>query len=675
MMRHEPPVTPLRSDQQAAATAPIGPVLISGGAGSGKSHTIAARIAIWVKNGESPFWITCLTHSPGGADFITQTVDNFLPRDCSADGLSVTTPQGLSLEVLQPGGMEVLGRSADFTVWQRDDSVECIAGWLQANRRDRRSVDTDARRIERWHWLNRSRFPNERIPPDDSQSVDAIDAYEEEKRLSKALDHADLVDLATLALERNKPLRDRFVRWVCRHLLVDDLQDFSPAEYMMIRQLTSPERAVTVAANFNETVRTAYGADDRVLGLFKYEFLASRGKTYSLAVNHRLTKRIGELVDRLTADPALRLRDETQVYFRTRYWAGTSNVPMSPPELMVFEGRPVDMCRTVLDRTEKLVREGYDLQDIACVYQDPSLLGHLRLLAVSRGWDYTVLGDGPRPRDRDVQCVLGLFASVLNPKDISAMRRGAGIGPQQDRQMLDRDTAIRIAQMAESRNVTLPEAARIHCNNPLIDRDLRPRLEFFVDAWDALDRLLRNPSTQVADLCSRAVSLLEEAQGAAHPVRSKAQVATLQRAASDHSFEADGIPVLAPRIALQQFLHHMNPDVYDDPLSLEKNEPVDRGRGIIFSTVAASRGLEWPVVWALGASDHILPGTVVAGDDRRMRDAERLFYVWSTRARDRLIYCHAVRSGPTGNAQLCRFLPPVGDLLRQEVVPASDSRR
>ena len=79
MTYSSPPVTPLRRDEQPAAAAPLGPVIIEGGGGTGKTHTIAARIAIALKGGMSPDRIACFTPSTGGGTGCTEE-SGALPR-------------------------------------------------------------------------------------------------------------------------------------------------------------------------------------------------------------------------------------------------------------------------------------------------------------------------------------------------------------------------------------------------------------------------------------------------------------------------------------------------------------------------------------------------------------------------------------------------------------------
>ena len=663
-----PPVTPLRPDQLEPATAPVGPVLILGGAGSGLTHTIAARIAVWLKQGVIPLDIACLTHSAGGGNDIRRRVREFLPDEDPFLGIYTGTPRQLALYLLRLRGMEVLGRSAGFTVWQRDEARASLAELLAANGRERRGCDAEAGRLLDWRRLDQAGFPGDRIPPGSPDWPDLVATYQAEKERRNVVDCGDLVALVTLALERDDDFREETASSTSRHLLIDGLQDLAPAEYGMARLLTGPEQSITVAANPNAVVCT--DADYRVLEAFGVDFPEAEGGAYLLKMNARSTEAIGKAVTRISHDPAMgHLSGEQHRYFRANRRVGTTSMPMVPPKLLVFEGRPADMYRYVVDRTQEFVAQGYALEDIACIYQDASILDHLRLLAVSRGLPYTVLGGGSRAWDRDARRITGLLASLLNPHDLGAFRIAASPDPRLEPPWLDPMAAARIAGMARELGADLVQAAGRYCRNPLIDAGLRRGLEWFVDAWRNLDRMLGEPFTGVHDICRRAVFLLEEAQGAAHPVRSKYQVQRLLVLAEREPRLSDPQPGRQEaREALREFLDTIHPEINGDPLSAENTDPFSPTRGLTLATIAASQGLEWPVVWAVGASDHILPGGVPATDQRRMREAQHLFYVWSTRARDVLNYCHATRSGPERDARPSRFLEPVGGLFTHEVV-------
>jgi DNA helicase-2/ATP-dependent DNA helicase PcrA len=60
-------------------------------------------------------------------------------------------------------------------------------------------------------------------------------------------------------------------------------------------------------------------------------------------------------------------------------------------------------------------------------------------------------------------------------------------------------------------------------------------------------------------------------------------------------------------------------------------------------TLHASKGLEFPVVFLPGCEDGILPLSWGDGRDTDVAEERRLFFVGLTRARERLILCHAAQ--------------------------------
>ena len=78
--------------------------------------------------------------------------------------------------------------------------------------------------------------------------------------------------------------------------------------------------------------------------------------------------------------------------------------------------------------------------------------------------------------------------------------------------------------------------------------------------------------------------------------------------------------------------------------------------GVTVTTLHSAKGLEWPVVFIVGASEGNLP-IVYADTDARIEEERRLFYVGVTRARDRLVVTWALtRPGSGRHRQASRFL-------------------
>src|SRR5699024_2920621 len=82
--------------------------------------------------------------------------------------------------------------------------------------------------------------------------------------------------------------------------------------------------------------------------------------------------------------------------------------------------------------------------------------------------------------------------------------------------------------------------------------------------------------------------------------------------------------------------------------------------GVTLASVHAAKGLEWPVVFVVGASDGLLPISM-ATTPAEIEEERRLFYVALTRARDLLtVTWSAARTpGARGSRRASRFLDQV----------------
>jgi len=93
---------------------------------------------------------------------------------------------------------------------------------------------------------------------------------------------------------------------------------------------------------------------------------------------------------------------------------------------------------------------------------------------------------------------------------------------------------------------------------------------------------------------------------------------------------------------------------------------------LVLSTIHSAKGGEWDVVHVIHAADGMMPSDLATGDEERIEEERRLFYVALTRARDALYLYFPLRYHRRNHAyedryhhaQLTRFLPePVRGLF------------
>jgi DNA helicase-2/ATP-dependent DNA helicase PcrA len=107
------------------------------------------------------------------------------------------------------------------------------------------------------------------------------------------------------------------------------------------------------------------------------------------------------------------------------------------------------------------------------------------------------------------------------------------------------------------------------------------------------------------------------------------------------------------------------------------NDADDVGRrpGVSMMTVHCAKGLEFPVVFIVGLEENLFPHPMSSGSDEDIEEERRLCYVAMTRARERLLLCHAqfrrTQGSLTPNAP-SRFLDEIPEKLIDHAAPSSE---
>ena len=224
----EPILDALDPEQRAAATLPDGPAQIIAPAGSGKTTTMVARLAVLLARGVAPERICVVTFNRDAAADLRARVERRLgPSVPSARTIEIRTLHALARQVLLDAGE---GR----------DLVADRLSLLRAARRRVMAANTavvvpEATALDT--WLSARKIEGREPPPD---AVPALAAYEDLLRARGAIDFDDLVVRAGDLLEADPHVR---LRWQSRflHVCVDEFQDVDAAQLRLVRLLAAPE--------------------------------------------------------------------------------------------------------------------------------------------------------------------------------------------------------------------------------------------------------------------------------------------------------------------------------------------------------------------------------------------------------------------------------------------------
>jgi superfamily I DNA/RNA helicase len=262
----------LDPEQRAAATLPDGPAQIIAPAGSGKTTTMVARLAVLLERGVAPDRICVVTFNRDAALDLRARVERRLgPSVPPATSIEIRTLHALARQVLLDAG-EGRDLVADRLPLLRAARRRVLAADADAVVPDPGALDT---------WLSARKIEG-RAPP--TEAAGALAVYDDLLRVRGALDFDDLVTRACELLERDPRLR---LRWQSRflHVCVDEFQDVDAAQLRLVRLLAAPEDNLFVVGDDDQTIYAWRLADVRRILRFSSDYPAAR--RVMLATNYR----------------------------------------------------------------------------------------------------------------------------------------------------------------------------------------------------------------------------------------------------------------------------------------------------------------------------------------------------------------------------------------------------
>jgi superfamily I DNA/RNA helicase len=276
----------LDPEQRAAAILPDGPAQIIAPAGSGKTTTMVARLAVLLDRGVPADRICVVTFNREAALDLRARVDRRLgPSVPAAASIEIRTLHALARQVLLDAGE---GRTlvADRLPLLRAARRRLLAEDGGRTVPEASALDT---------WLSARKIEGRDPPP---EAATALGIYGDLLRVRGAIDFDDMVVRACELLERDPRVR---VRWQSRflHVCVDEFQDVDAAQLRLVRLLAAPEDNLFVVGDDDQTIYAWRLADVRRILRFSTDYPSAQ--RVMLATNYRCPHAVIEASARMVA--------------------------------------------------------------------------------------------------------------------------------------------------------------------------------------------------------------------------------------------------------------------------------------------------------------------------------------------------------------------------------------
>ena len=644
----------LNEDQRRAATHGDGPLLIVAGAGTGKTTTLAARVAHLLSSGVRPERLLLLTFSRRASrEMLSRAGRQGGHPDASR--VWGGTFHAVANRLLRLHG-RALGLRPDFTVLDQGDAADVMdllreeLGFADRERRFPRKAtlaNVYSRTVnagERLEAVVKRHYP---WCLDELDGMRAIfSGYTDRKRAGNVLDYDDLL-LFWKALVAS-PATAKPVASMFDHVLVDEYQDTNALQADILEGMrpAGTPRNLTVVGDDAQAIYGFRAATVRNILEFPKRFPGAA--VVKLERNFRSTP---EILSSSNATIAL----SPQRHEKTLW---TERRPGETPTLRACldEAEQCDaVCTSVLEHRER----GVPLKEQAVLFRAAHHSDLLEVELMRRNIPFVKYGGLRFLEAAHVKDALAMLRVVENPWDEVAWFRvlqlPEGMGPASARKLMDELGARR---RAASDDGALTDHATAASESPLVNLLDHP---FAVPtrAADGMRELRSALAGCVETDVLTPAGQLERLRTYLEPVIAQRYDAPAARIA-----DLDQLATLAQGYETRgRFLSELTLDPPSSTSDLA-GPPLQDEDWLVLSTIHSAKGLEWDVVHVIHAADGMIPSDMATGDDDEIEEERRLLYVAMTRARDALHVTWPQRyyrrpkglEDPHAFAQVSRFL-------------------
>ena len=303
----------LTPEQYAAAVDPAREVLCLACAGSGKSRTLAYRIARLLAEGEPPEGIVAFTFTEKAAESIKRRVSQAL----STAGLDPTLMGAMYIGTIHAYCQRVLGdidaRYRQYDVLDENRlklyliSRFGTLGLRQFRRRAKGATatkegsyfDTIKQVSDAWKTANDELLDFAMVSAEDPDLGDLLVRIQDGLHADQYIDFSLMIRNVVEAIRNNAPGVDKGIGSL-RHLMVDEYQDVNPCQEELIRLLHQRSDTLFVVGDDDQSIYAWRGADVSNILTFQQRY-AGCSVPRTLSQNFRSTEPIIQASDAFAA--------------------------------------------------------------------------------------------------------------------------------------------------------------------------------------------------------------------------------------------------------------------------------------------------------------------------------------------------------------------------------------
>lgn len=621
----------LNEVQQKIVEDTDGAIMVLAGAGSGKTRVLTHKIAyILQKNLAYPSEILAITFTNKASNEMRQRL---FDMNLDAGNIWAQTFHSFCCRILRYEANNIEGYNQNFSIYDDSDKKMVIKNILkQLNLKEDEYLYLVSSAISDRKNKNLSILDYSNLYsylPNTKTIVEIMQRYEQSLKNSNAFDFDDLL-IETLNLFKNNQSILQKYSSRFKYILIDEFQDTNKVQYDLVKLLASVHKNIFAVGDEDQSIYSWRGANVQNIQRFLQDF--ENAKLYKLEQNYRSTKNILECANKI-------IKHNTNRIDKTLWTESKDGVKV---QYIKYYNES--------EEAESVVREIYNLtHNLDYSYKDIAIL--MRLNALTRSFEdkllaynipYKIFG-GQKFYDRaEIKNILAYLKLLVNPRDDESFKRiinfpKRGIG----------DSAL--------------EELKVECGgyNFLdyvysLQNDCDKKLKKFLDFKNLMnDFKTQQNNLGLTEFVNYIVEKLElEIVYNTDKEEDKNRILNINEFINSISqFEKENVGA-----TLVDYLQSVSLITDLDTYNEDDNN-------VILSTVHASKGLEFKVVFIVALEEKYFPIIREDSTAESMEEERRLMYVAITRAEERLYLTNASSRfmyGRTNYTMPSRFLSELG---------------
>jgi DNA helicase-2/ATP-dependent DNA helicase PcrA len=677
----------LNDKQKQAVTAPLGPVLVLAGPGSGKTKTLTHRIAYIIeKRLVKSENILALTFTNKAAKEMRSRIANLLARHVGAsESLTMGTFHSVCAKILR-FEITALGYASDFVIFDKDDQQKVLREILEDLRIDSKKMPPALFGALISRGKNLLQLPADLNlgleSPMREKLAEVYTRYQDALYRQNALDFDDLLLLTVKIFENFPKVLEKYQKKF-KYILVDEYQDTNAVQYRLL-SLLATHRNIFVVGDDAQSIYKFRGSD--ITNILNFEKDYPEGLAIKLEQNYRSTKNILEAAQKvIEMNPEQKPKvlwtenvqgekiiltceedERAEAEFVARHIVKlATNESDDELEYEKDESQKEPETFSILDRfirakklqaqfsknpslgsgfgrtlVPQLPKKHESLKEFCILYRTHAQSRALEEVMIEASIPYQIVGGLKFYERKEIKDVLAYLRLTLNYRDLVSLRRVINEPPR----------GIGDKSYAEIRDFILNLGGR---DKELLFKDFRiafAEIKIQPKAWASSQEFFRmieefsdfNEKFSLPEL----VKLILRKTGYEKYLRDGSEAGESRWENAEELINvAHKFGNLGWREALQEFLEEV-------ALISEIDQKDESKDAVTLMTLHSAKGLEFDNVFFVGLEEGILPHSRSLIDPAELSEEVRLAYVGLTRARKRLFLVYTHNRRVFGNVQI-----------------------